>query len=80
MSGQISVVKDMDEGDWARSCRIEAARTADPQTRDFLLELAAEYEAISGRSAEIHPDDQDLQSAVAERLHATAQKLRTARK
>jgi hypothetical protein len=32
--------------EWARICRTQAALTADPQTKAFLLQLAEEYEAI----------------------------------
>jgi hypothetical protein len=72
MSDQTGLVDDMGEPDWARICRIEAARTMHRKTRDFLLELALEYEMMSGNTAKIHPDDPDLQNAVAERLHACA--------
>lgn len=54
--------------EWARICRIEATRASNPTTRDVLLDLAAGYEAIAGQPADIHPDDAELQQAVADRL------------
>lgn len=78
MSAEIQFVDEIRQGDWARICRIEAARTTNRETRDFLLELAAKYEALAGRSAVIHPDDHELQSAVAERLHASAEQRKSA--
>ena len=60
--------------EWARICRIEAARTSDPATREVLLDLAAGYEAIAGEPANIHPDDAELQQAVADRLMSQARK------
>jgi hypothetical protein len=54
--------------EWARRCRIEAARAIHPKTKSFLLELAAELEAVAGRVVELDPDDAELQSAVADRL------------
>jgi hypothetical protein len=60
--------------EWARICRIEAARTSNPDTRDFLLEIAEGYEALAGVPADIHPDDEDLQQAVADRLIVQARK------
>lgn len=65
--------------EWARICRIEAARATNPSTRDFLLEIAAGYEAIAGEPAAIHPDDHDLQQAVADRLMGQARKKRAER-
>ena len=62
--------------EWARRCHIEAARAIHPATRAFLLELAAEYEAIAGETVNLDPDDIDLQSAVADRLAALAAKRR----
>ena len=62
--------------EWARRCRIEAARAIHPSTKAFLLELAAEYEAISGETVNLDPDDTDLQNAVADRLAALAAKRR----
>jgi hypothetical protein len=61
---------------WARRCHIEAARAIHPATKAFLLELAAEYEAISVETVNIDPDDTDLQNAVADRLAALAVKRR----
>jgi hypothetical protein len=63
-----------DAAEWARRCHIEAARAIHPSTRAFLLELAAEYEAISGEAVSLDPDDIDLQNAVADRLAALAAK------
>lgn len=60
----------------ARLCRIEAARATHQQTKDLLLELASEFDAIAGDTGEIHPDDPELQGAVADRLHALAEKNR----
>jgi hypothetical protein len=60
----------------ARRCRIEAARAIHPSTKAFLLELAAEYEALSGETVDLDPDDTDLQSAVADRLAVLAAKRR----
>ena len=60
--------------DWARICRIEAARASNPATKDFLLDLAAGYEAIAGAPADIHPDDAELQQAVADRLIGRARR------
>jgi hypothetical protein len=54
--------------EWARRCRIEAARAIHPKTKAFLLELAGEYEAIACETVSLDPDDADLQSAVADRL------------
>lgn len=61
--------------EWARICRIEATRASNPATREFLLELAAGYEAIAGEPANIHPDDTELQQAVADRLLDQARKM-----
>jgi len=70
----------MSEGtpeDWVRICRIEAMRTAHIPTRDLLLELAAEYEALaSSEVGAMDPDDFELQSAVADRLQALAMKMK----
>jgi hypothetical protein len=63
--------------EWARICRIEAARASHPATRQFLLDLAAGYEAIAGAPADIHPDDADLQQAVADRLIGRAREKTT---
>lgn len=60
--------------DWARICRIEAARASNPATREFLLNLAVGYEAIAGAPADIHPDDAELQRAVADRLIGRARR------
>ena len=62
--------------EWARRCRIEAARAIHPKTRAFLLDLAAEYEAIAGIAVELDPDDAELQSAVADRLAEVASRRR----
>ncbi|MFL6735444.1 MAG: hypothetical protein ACJ8F4_00120 [Sphingomonas sp.] len=68
----LTAVPITDADRWARICRIEAARTAHAATRQSLLELAAGYEALAGVVVEVDPDDPDLQSAVADRLHALA--------
>lgn len=61
--------------EWARKCRIEAVRAIHPSTREFLLELAAKYETISGEIVNLDPDDVELQNAVADRLaHLAAQR------
>jgi hypothetical protein len=60
--------------DWARRCRIEAARAIHPSTKAFLLELAAQFEAIAGETVDLDPDDMELQNAVAERLAELAAK------
>jgi hypothetical protein len=54
--------------EWARQCRIEAARAIHPKTRAFLLKLAGEYEVIAGKRVDLDPDDPDYQAAVADRL------------
>ena len=59
---------------WGRQCRIEAARAIHPSTRAFLLKLAGELEAIAGETANLHPDDTELQSAVADRLMELARR------
>ena len=61
---------------WARRCRIEAARAIHPGVKAFLLELAAEFEAICGEAVNLDPDDTELQSAVADRLAEVAAKKR----
>ena len=60
--------------EWARRCRIEAARAMHPRTKAFLLELAAQYEAITGETVDLDPDDPELQSAVADRLAEAAKR------
>lgn len=65
-----------DATEWARRCRVEAARATHPSTQAFLLELAAEYERITGEAIALDPDDFDLQNAVADRLSALAAKRR----
>lgn len=62
--------------EWARRCRIEAARAIHPMTKAFLLDLAGEYEAIAGETVNLHPDDTELQNAVADRLSELAKKSR----
>ena len=37
-----------DAAEWARKCRVEAVRAIHPTTKEFLLGLAAHYDAISG--------------------------------
>jgi hypothetical protein len=61
---------------WARICRVQAALTYDPTTRDFLLDLAAEYEALAAVKAAPDPDDSARQDEVARRLAAAAERLR----
>jgi|SRR3954447_18317237 hypothetical protein len=65
-----------DAAPWARRCHIEAARAIHPSTKAFLLELAAEYEALSGETVDVDPDDTELQNAVADRLAELAAKRR----
>jgi len=60
--------------EWARRCHIEARRAIHPATKAFLLELAAAFEAASGRAVDIDPDDADLQKAVADRLNEVARR------
>ena len=62
--------------EWARRCRIEAARAIHPTTKAFILELAAQFEAIAGEPVNLDPDDPELQDAVAERLSEIAAKRR----
>ena len=62
--------------DWARKCRIEAVRAIHPSTKEFLLELAANYEAISGEVVNLDPDDVELQNAVADRFAVLAAQRR----
>ena len=54
--------------EWARRCLIEAARAIHPSTKSFLVELAAQFEAIAGEAVHVDPDDPELQAAVADRL------------
>jgi hypothetical protein len=58
--------------EWARRCKIEAARAIHPSTIAFLHELAGEFEAIAGEAIDLDPDDPELQNAVAERLSEIA--------
>jgi hypothetical protein len=62
--------------EWARRCRIEAARAIHPSTKTFLIDLAAEFEAIAGETVNLDPDDIELQNAVAERLAELAARRR----
>ena len=62
--------------EWARRCRIEAARAIHPSTKAFILELAAQFEAIAGETVNLDPDDPELQEAVAERLSEIVAKQR----
>ena len=80
MAAHDSSVNRRDEAEWARACRIEAARTTHAQTRDLLLMLAAEYEGLAGKAVDLHPDDHDVQSAVADRLQASAARFRSLQK
>jgi hypothetical protein len=61
---------------WARRCKIEAARAIHPKTKAFVLELAEQFEAIAGEIVYVDPDDADLQNAVADRLSETAKRMR----
>jgi hypothetical protein len=65
-----------DAAELARKCRIETARAIHPSTKDFLLGLAAKYEAISGEIVNLDPDDLELQNAVADRLAVLAAQRR----
>jgi hypothetical protein len=38
--------------DWARICRVEAARTVHPPSRALLLQMAAEYDLVAEREKE----------------------------
>jgi len=67
-------VPNKDALEWARICRLEAAKATLPNTKAFLLELAAEYEEIAGQIVQIDFDDPWLQDAVASRLSALAAK------
>ena len=58
--------------DWARRCRIEAVRAIHPSIKEFLLELAAEFEDLAGEAVELDPDDADVQNAVGDRLSQLA--------
>ena len=40
---------------WARRCRIEAVRAIHPLTKEFLLDLAARYENLSGEIVKLDP-------------------------
>ncbi len=62
--------------EWARRCRIEAARAIHPSTKAFLLELATQFEAIAKEAVSLDPDDPDLQQAVADRLAELASRKR----
>jgi hypothetical protein len=66
----------LDAKQWARTCRIEATKATDSSTKQFLLELAAEYDVMNGEAVVIDFDDHDLQNAVAERLMCLAAKRR----
>lgn len=61
---------------WARKCRIEAVRAIHPSTKEFLLDLAARYETLSGEIVKLDPDDMELQNAVADRLTVLAAQRR----
>ena len=62
--------------EWARRCRIEAARAIHPSTKAFLLELAEHFETVAGETVTLNPDDPELQNAVAERLIEIAARKR----
>ncbi len=57
---------------WARICRTQAVLTYDPKTRDFLLEMAEEYEAIAAREIAPDSDGSARQDVDADRLFAAA--------
>ena len=65
-----------DAGVWARKCRIEAVRAIHPSTKEFLLELAAKFETVTGESVYLDPDDDEVQDAVADRLAVLAAQRR----
>jgi hypothetical protein len=65
-----------DAAEWARKCHVEALRAIHPSTKEFLLELAAKYEAIAGESVTLDPDDDEVQNAVADRLAVLAAQKR----
>ena len=65
-----------DAAGWARKCRIEAVRAIHPSTKEFLLDLAAKYEDLSGEIVKLDPDDVELQNAVADRLAVLAAQRR----
>ena len=65
-----------DAAEWARKCRIEAVRAIHPSTKEFLLELAAKFEAMAGEIVNLDPDDDELQNAVADRLALLAAQRR----
>ena len=68
-----------DPSEWARICRIEAAWTTHAPTREMLLDLAREFEAISpSAQATVDPDDPALQQSVADRLMGYAARQRLA--
>lgn len=54
-------------GEWARICRTQAAWTTDPPTKAFLVELAAEYEALASEAGEPLPTTEPLQPVRAPR-------------
>jgi hypothetical protein len=62
--------------EWARRCRIEAARAIHPTTKAFLLDLATRYEDLAGETVTLDPDDAELQNAVGERLAELAARKR----
>ena len=41
--------------EWARRCRIEAARAIHPSTKSFLLILATEFEELAGEAVNLDP-------------------------
>jgi hypothetical protein len=53
-------------------------RTSHLPTRDFLLEMAVDFEIIAyGKPVELSPDDPELQKAVGDRLLAAAARRRS---
>jgi hypothetical protein len=72
--GGVLKPKSFDPAQWARKCRIEAARAIHPTTKAFLLDLATQLEAVAGAPTVLDPDDSALQDAVADRLKVLAEK------
>ena len=66
--------------EWARRCRIEAVRAIHPSIKEFLLELATEFETLAGSATELDPDDSEVQNAVGDRLSVIAAHKRDAKR
>lgn len=70
-----------DSGEWARICRIEAAWTSHPSTRELLLTLAAEFEELmSAANTGEGSGDRQAQEAFANRVLALAARRAGAQK